>query len=175
VSRYAHEKGNPTIPRAGNLALLFDGSRLTLSGGKKDTSYRAVSGEPTGDGLEAEMRRYAGQQREKGGPIPEGRFWIRLTEINYNWFGRWPEASWGNWRVTIHVFPETDVGDRGGFFIHGGKVPGSVGCIDLTTEMDLFVKDVQAESRGCGDSYLPLTVSYPRAVPAPGGVPANAA
>jgi hypothetical protein len=95
------------------------------------------------------------------GPIPEGSYWIRLDEIQSNWLGmRRNAASWGNYWVTIHVFPGTKTHNRGGFFIHGGKTPGSIGCIDLTTEMDLFVKDVRQEAGSKADCHVPLTVKY---------------
>lgn len=51
---------------------------------------------------------------------------------------------------------------RGGFFIHGGKVPGSAGCIDLTSNIETLVDDFDKEGarRKC---QIRLTVKYPQA------------
>jgi len=70
------------------------------------------------------------------------------------------EDPWGNYRITIHPYPSTKVGDRGGFFIHGGSRPGSAGCIDLTTNMDQFVADLKEAVSPNANCYVSLTVSY---------------
>jgi hypothetical protein len=61
--------------------------------------------------------------------------------------------------VTIHPFTTTVTHGRGGFFIHGGKNPGSIGCIDLTSNITKFVKDLDKEGarRKC---QIHLTVKY---------------
>jgi len=157
---YAHEVGDPTIPQCGKLRLLFNGTSLRLQGGKQERVYLAVSGIPGPAHLEPE--RYSNLQREKNlGPIPAGAYWIRLDEVQSNWFGiRRSQADWGNYWVTIHVYPGTATHGRGGFFIHGGKTPGSIGCIDLAENMDQFVRDLRDEAGGKSACYVPLDVRY---------------
>jgi len=91
---------------------------------------------------------------------PEGTYWINPDEL---WTNRWYKSgsvdAWGNYRITIHPFTTTDTFKRGGFFIHGGKVLGSAGCIDLTKYMDTFVSDLSSElaTRAC---QIHLKVDY---------------
>jgi hypothetical protein len=58
------------------------------------------------------------------------------------------------------VVPETETYGRGGFFIHGGSVPGSAGCIDLWTHMESFATDLERELDAQSDVYCILTVDY---------------
>lgn len=157
---YSHEVGEPKIPQCGTLSLRFNGTSLRMQGGKKEYVYLAVSGMPTLKHLERD--RYRNMQANVDiGPIPEGKYWIRLDEIQRNWGGiRRNKASWGNYWVTIHVFPGTETHKRGGFFIHGGKTSGSIGCIDLTDSMDQFVADLRDEAGNKDKCYVPLTVKY---------------
>jgi Protein of unknown function (DUF2778) len=160
VADYSHEVGDPQVPRCGNLALSFNGYMLKLSGGQIDKSYGAISGVPGPKHLEQDRYRHMQNQADLG-PIPEGKYWIRLDEIQSNTLGiRRNRGAWGNYWVTIHVFPGTKTFNRGGFFIHGGTTPGSIGCIDLTTEMDVFVKDLRQAADGKTNCYVPLTVKY---------------
>ena len=71
------------------------------------------------------------------------------------------EDSWGKYRITIHPFTTTNTFHRGGFFIHGGKTPGSLGCIDLTSNIEAFVSSLRKEGaiRKC---QIHLTVEYPK-------------
>ena len=101
------------------------------------------------------------------GPIPEGEYWIQLDEMWKNHFvksalGITPRAAWGNYRISIHPYASTKTHNRGGFFIHGGYVPGSAGCIDLTGHMDTLVKELINEREGLPKCYIPLTVRYPK-------------
>ena len=54
----------------------------------------------------------------------------------------WPggESGWAKHRVWLEPSKETDTFGRGGFSIHGGDVPGSAGCIDLTSGMPGFAE-----------------------------------
>jgi len=101
------------------------------------------------------------------GPIPEGEYWIQLDEMWENnslksALGITPRTAWGNFRITIHPYPATKTHNRGGFFMHGGQIPGSAGCIDLTGHMDSFVKELTKELEGLPKCYIPLTVRYPK-------------
>jgi hypothetical protein len=40
-------------------------------------------------------------------------------------------GDWGDWRVPLIPDPGTDTKGRGGFYLHGGRRPGSGGCIDI--------------------------------------------
>ena len=65
--------------------------------------------------------------------------WSRLLSEDLG--GKWPgsEYSWGNSRVWLEPSKETNTYGRDDFSIHGGWVPGSAGCIDLTSNIDNFV------------------------------------
>jgi hypothetical protein len=48
--------------------------------------------------------------------------------------------AWGDFRLPITKKGDTETYGRGSFYIHGGGIPGSIGCIDLTTGMNDFAK-----------------------------------
>jgi hypothetical protein len=158
ADKYAGERYDSSLAMCSAIELTFDGSKLEMTGGSKTYSYPAASGKPTKDGQfvytkEAQMAPF-------GGPIPAGVYWINPDELWTNsWYNRGSEASWGKYRITIHPFTTTDTYKRGGFFIHGGKVLGSAGCIDLTHHIDKFVSDLETEGamRKC---QLHLTIRY---------------
>jgi RHS repeat-associated protein len=70
---------------------------------------------------------------EDRGPIPPGEYEVdvnRLFDPNFLhdlWINTL-EGDWGDWRVPI--VPKGSL-DRGGFYLHGGSIPGSAGCIDI--------------------------------------------
>jgi RHS repeat-associated protein len=68
------------------------------------------------------------------GPIPAGKYWLTPSE-EANWTNaiRHTTAtdSWGNYSWPLHAYPETNTFGRGGFFLHGGTLWGSAGCIDV--------------------------------------------
>ena len=153
MSEYSSERGNPIGARS-RVHLRFDGGALFMSGGATPVSYPAVSG---AGGL---------------APIPPGRYWIRpaemwartpLKDFQLDAFGgpgfhHQHRVAWGDHRITIHPYPDTPVGERGGFFIHGGLTPGSAGCIDVTHHMERFVRDLKRELGAHADAYVDLTV-----------------
>lgn len=158
---YATERYDPALEKCGTLDLLFDGTSLKMSGGSKTYTYLAASGTP-GPGGKFDYTR-AAQRASFSGPIPEGEYWINPDEIWTNrWYRRGSADAWGKYRITIHPFTTTVTYQRGGFFVHGGKVPGSAGCIDLTSNIDTFVNDLDREGarRKC---QIRLTVKYPQA------------
>jgi hypothetical protein len=152
ASDYSSERGNPTVAACQtpvglhDVSLTFTGDQLHLRGGGALRSYPAKSGGTSAN--------YAS--------IPKGRYWVQPAEL-------WSRglltntalcisaaassktchemidghtAAWGDYRLTIHPYPGTNVGDRGGFFIHGGAAFGSKGCIDLAGGMNRFVEDL---------------------------------
>lgn len=67
------------------------------------------------------------------GPIPPGRYTLNPDEISpTNWMRQFLDPrDWGEYRVPLHPDSNTDTLGRTGFMLHGGKVPGSAGCIDV--------------------------------------------
>jgi len=50
------------------------------------------------------------------------------------------KIAWGNYRAPLIPYPGQDMFNRDSFYIHGGSIPESHGCIDLTDQMDDFAK-----------------------------------
>ncbi|TNE59404.1 MAG: DUF2778 domain-containing protein [Alphaproteobacteria bacterium] len=124
--------------------MTFDGESLSIVGGP---TFHAVSGRsgytsPEHQGL------------KDTGPIPEGFYLAAIEQFQVRddslgeyakWVvgrGRWRGGAhaWGNSRVWLEPLPGTDTYGRDNFSIHGGAVPGSAGCIDLTSDMDAFAE-----------------------------------
>ena len=140
----------PVNVKPGQYAV-FDGKKFTLyENDKPIMSWDAVSGK---DGYRSPEY----QNMKDTGPIPEGTYVARQSELQrmspIDWVigwsrllsedlgGKWPgsEYSWGSSRVWLEPSKETNTYGRDDFSIHGGWVPGSAGCIDLTSDMDNFV------------------------------------
>ena len=164
---YAEERYSPDIPLCGraSISLTFDGKWLKGLGKKSAIMLPAVSGKPN----EKNQFDYSTERQSVAykGPIPEGEYWIQPDQLWENnslksGLGITPRAAWGNYRITIHPYPSTKTYNRGGFFIHGGQVPSSAGCIDLTQHMDRFVKELKKELEGLPKCYIQLTVRYPK-------------
>ena len=163
-NKYASERFSPKAPACGKsvITLLFNGKELILTGGiktKKVYTYTADSGKPN------ELGRFSySKERQKTpykGPIPEGEYWINPKEFWENaWYKSASESAWGSHRITIHPYPKSKTYGRGGFFIHGGDIPGSAGCIDLTTNISQFYKDIKKEINGNTNCYIVLKVKY---------------
>ncbi|WKB55892.1 tlde1 domain-containing protein [Eleftheria terrae] len=160
MSDYTEERARPAVPHCARatMSLRFNGTYLTLSG-KKTRVFPAVSGKPDQNGKFA----YSADRQKVAfaGPIPEGEYWINFEELWTNAF--WRRGSyraWGNYRLTIHPLPSTKTHNRGGFFIHGGAVPGSAGCIDLNAKIDDFVAALREELGDSKSCYIPLSVAY---------------
>lgn len=166
-NNYVEERSVPTLPLCSRsrMGLSFDGRYLRGIGTiKTSMMFRAVSGKPSEKGYFD----YSEERQKVAyiGPIPEGEYWIQPSQMwENNWLKsmiRTPISAWGNFRLTIHPYPGTATHGRGGFFIHGGTVPGSAGCIDLTMQMDNFVEQLRKELEGVSECYIPLTVRYPK-------------
>jgi hypothetical protein len=170
-NQYASERYQPALPACSRSAvsLRFDGKTLIMKAGAQSPSYPAVSGRPRNGAFIYNLDR---QKEASSGPIPAGTYWIQpsqmwrrswLSDRKLEWWDRGDAGSharaWGDQRITIHPFPDTQTYGRGGFFIHGGEVAGSIGCIDLTGDMAAFAKDLEA-AVGSGNCYLQLVVDY---------------
>lgn len=164
MARYADERGVPRSPACAKsrISLRFDGKTLHAIGTKTLLVFPAVSERPNARGqfdYSTERQRIPSQ-----GPIPAGEYWVQPSQLwENNWLKsafRSPRAAWGNFRLTIHPYPHTQTHGRGGFFIHGGAVAGSAGCIDLVQYIDKFVERLSQELGGLPECYVPLIVQY---------------
>ena len=70
------------------------------------------------------------------------------------------KVGWGNYRATITPQEGTNTYGRNNFYIHGGTLPGSHGCIDLTSEMGDFAKFYGTWSAITHKKSIPLVVNY---------------
>jgi hypothetical protein len=155
----------------GNVSLSFNGEMLemyaVIDGVGATRVYKAVSGKPDANqSFDYSLER---QKKSSEGPIPEGKYWIYPYQFWMNGrFKRGSYASWGNYRITLHPDKDTETYGRGGFFIHGGYYPGSIGCVDLTENMDQFYKDLMRAIDENTFCQIPLWVDYsPKAVNRP--------
>ena len=136
----------PVNTKSGYYAV-FDGKKFTLYADNKPViSWDATSGH---SGFQSPQY----QNRKSMGPIPEGIYVARQEELQHitpvgfiaglipGKYGEWPGSlySWGNSRVWLEPSKETNTYGRDRFSIHGGWIPGSAGCIDLTSHMNNFV------------------------------------
>lgn len=164
-STYVLERTEPKVPncRPSQMKLIFNGQLLRALGTRSAMVFPAVSGKRDQYGRFSYSNGH--QKIPNQGPIPEGEYWIQPSELwENNWIKsviRTPRSAWGNFRIAIHPYPRTETHQRGGFFIHGGATPGSAGCIDLTSNMDAFVKQLKEELQGHPECFIPLTVPYP--------------
>lgn len=93
------------------------------------------------------------QSVEDKGPIPEGSYMVdpaRTQSYSFTstWdrlkgtvgLGKWPggKDSWGDTRTWLTPMKGTNTFGRSNFSIHGGTIPGSAGCIDLTGKNNSF-------------------------------------
>lgn len=88
------------------------------------------------------------------GPIPIGHYYIIPSEISDpNFVGdilRRTQGDWGDWRVRLHPKKGTQTYGRDNFFLHGGDMDGSAGCIDIgggifgNNKTDLILNKIQS-------------------------------
>lgn len=64
------------------------------------------------------------------GPIPNGIYTLTLSKISQGGLLRSLTGDWGYFRVPLTPAAGNDT-KRSGFFIHGGKTPGSAGCVQV--------------------------------------------
>jgi RHS repeat-associated protein len=99
------------------------------SSGQVVGNYQYTTGRPG-----ATDTRIVGQ-----GPIPFGTYTANPSQISEGGFFRNLLGDWGRFRVPLKPDHGTQTFGRDGFFLHGGKKPGSAGCIDVGgNDSDLF-------------------------------------
>ena len=150
--------------------LVFDGKTIKiLVNGRTVFETKAYSGKPQEDG--SFDYSIENQKRENIGPIPEGEYFVDLAKTQ-KWqdldfiqksaalfkMGRFPGGTiaWGSERVDLTPNGANIYGRAGGFTIHGGAVPGSAGCIDLTTNDRAFFNVLHTHAK----STIILKVKY---------------
>jgi hypothetical protein len=128
-------------------------------------------------------------QDKNAGPLPEGAyvvgpletrtgdqeeigaleaFWNKLTgKVSDNDADRsfskdtvLSRISWGNYRAVIRPTGGQKMYNRGGFYIHGGSLRGSHGCIDLTDDMADFAKFFGIWTAATKKRTISLNVKY---------------
>ncbi|WP_186456793.1 RHS repeat-associated core domain-containing protein [Sphingomonas suaedae] len=99
------------------------------------------------------------------GPIPRGLYHIKSSEISnpsrVRDVVRNSNGDWGDWRVRLHrqaerSYPQSQIWPvtRDGFFLHGGSLEGSAGCIDIggglfgDSMTNMLLQDIQADPDG---------------------------
>jgi len=144
--------------------LLFNGSNLSwLQVDGSTSSWGAVSGVLDNLG----RTQFWAQSVKDYGPIPEG--WYSVDPQNtlamsnasnvldkLKWMLKY--SAWGSYATPILSQSGTQeyAFGRNNAFIHGGTTPGSIGCIDLTSNNANFHKSFISHGR-----ILPLNVAYP--------------
>lgn len=164
-------------------SLLFDGSKLHwVTNGKIKKSWTGTSGLTPFNSIKWKSAALWGNKYQKDkaeGPIPEGQYvigaiqkndtdsrtftdTIKAIASNNKTFKSSPysKVSWGNYRTAISPVKGTNTYGRSHFYIHGGTLPGSHGCIDLTSDMDDFSKLYTSYCALHKKTGLPLKVVY---------------
>ena len=135
--------------------LTFDGKRLCWVGPPYNGKcWQGVSGKRG-------FQRKEDQTIKDVGPLPEGKWRVRqdqyqrfddepfyvhllapIGKIGSRPITNWPggPVAWGNNRIWLLPATGTKTHGRENFSIHGGAVPGSAGCVDLTSQMPDFTK-----------------------------------
>lgn len=159
--------------------------------GKTVGEYDAVSGNKDffgHDPLEMMSTKAYPGRGIAGGPTPEGTY--KLDDLQkLGWKVKWRqkinhalvnlkirgkgalamadmntperEAAWGNVRYSLIPSMGNEMFERDQMYIHGGKFPGSAGCIDLTDKMDEFAKVYEFWKAYTGEDTIKLIVDYP--------------
>ena len=68
--------------------------------------------------------------------------------------------AWGNYRYALIKDPTTNTFGRGSMYLHGGSVPGSIGCVDLSVGINDFQQYYSAWTTKTGQKTIPFIVDY---------------
>jgi len=118
---------------------------------------------PTGEYIVGPLQTRSGDLPEIG---PWEAFWLKisgqLSDDNQDFYinNLKSRIGWGNHRLAIKPKSGTNMYGRGDFYIHGGSLEGSHGCIDLTNNMEDFSKQFAAWSTYNKKNKMSLVVRY---------------
>jgi hypothetical protein len=70
------------------------------------------------------------------------------------------QIAWGNYRMPISPKSGTNTYGRGSFYLHGGGIPGSIGCVDLLDKIDEFIGVFKNYVSETGAKYLDIIIDY---------------
>jgi hypothetical protein len=113
-----------------------------------------------------------GPLETRGGNLPEisaiEALWLKVTgqvsdsDKDRQFCKNTPlsRISWGNYRLPITPDKGNQMYGRGSFYVHGGSLKGSHGCIDLTDDMEDFAKFFGIWSASTKKTKIPLVVNY---------------
>ncbi len=151
--RYVSNKPLSRTDLLGLDSLRFDGYTLIHfdNSGNVLGSYPGTSGRP---GITDPALR-------NQGPIPPGDYILNPWEITAGGLLRNLFGDWGKYRAPLHPQPCTDTQGRNNFFLHGGKTPGSAGCIDIGSNDKILLPKLQLLKEP-----VPVLIVYP-----PSGAP----
>lgn len=72
------------------------------------------------------------------GPLPVGSYYIQQEDLSdpgllRGTYRNLRHGDWGDWRIRLHPNKEAEfeLYGRDNFFLHGGSIAGSAGCIDI--------------------------------------------
>lgn len=171
-----------------DFVMLGDGTEILRSAGQSGRSYavRAADAKACGGSLDDSYMnnpRYVGIK--ENGPIPEGKYTFRRMDMmTFNIAeqakmalagegdyiapsGASLHGDWGAARAPlrpVHIAPTKfcgNTGSRSGFYLHGGVMPGSSGCIDIGNGA---IRNVVGALLGYTDPVY-LTVKYTQPPP----------
>ncbi|GAB4181581.1 MAG: hypothetical protein Tsb002_01660 [Wenzhouxiangellaceae bacterium] len=137
---YGYVAGNPVnwIDPSGLDRLKFDGETIQ----HLNDNGEIVGTYPASSGVEG----VTDPSIPWRGPIPPGEFTLNPVEISEGGFLRNLLGDWGRFRAPLHPSEGTNTFGRDNFFLHGGKEPGSAGCIDVgSNDRVLFPKLIEHE------------------------------
>lgn len=89
-----------------------------------------------------------------GSPVKdtEGHEFIQGTKIS--------KVAWGDYRWALKPKSGTNTFGRSSFYLHGGSLPGSIGCIDLITDSGDFAKYYAKWKEKTGKKTIEVKVDY---------------
>jgi len=165
LNTYSYVGGNPIrwFDPNGLTKIGFDTSSGTLTVDPEQPGRRLYDIHATSGRGECVNKPKCSNQRDTG-PIPPGDYTLdanELTDPGFMWdLLRNTRGDWGDWRAPLAPNPGTNTFGRSGFFLHGGSLPGSAGCIDIgggifgNDSTDGLLRDILGDP----DGNIPVTV-----------------